>query len=273
MAPIKLEDHIREQFEEREIAPSAGAWDKLESKLDKEQGKKRPLFIWYAVAASIIGMVFITSQFFLKGDTQIEQELVEVEAENKSIEKPSTSEIVKTQTQLAQDEVVNDKKDSETLENKLNNKKASDSKRNVTPVIETKKSRMNSVNDTRMAVQENDASSNQKISAHDSPEALTEAQAINKNLVLNTKVDEVVAAIQGIQKDRNTVTAAEIDALLQTAQRDIATQRILNETKIDATALLNDVEFELEKTFRDKVFDALGDSFSKIRTAVVERNN
>lgn len=261
MAPIKLEDHIREQFEEREIAPSASAWDKLESKLDKEQGKKRPLFIWYAVAASIVGMVFIASQFFFTEDVQIDQELVKIE-EAPTIDKTMTSEILKTETQLAKENSVNDEEAGNASQKEEINKSTSDSKRNVTPAIETKKSTMNKVNDSRMAVQENNKTSSQKIS-----------EVIIKDLIVTNKVDEVVAAVQKIKQENNTVSVAEIDALLLSAQRDLATQRILNKTKIDATALLNDVEFELEKTFRDKVFDALGDSFSKIRTAVVERNN
>ena len=63
--------------------------------------------------------------------------------------------------------------------------------------------------------------------------------------------------------------------LLAKAQREIELQRILNNSnyKIDAAALLSDVESELERSFRDKVFDALGEGYQKIRTAVAERNN
>jgi hypothetical protein len=64
-----------------------------------------------------------------------------------------------------------------------------------------------------------------------------------------------------------------VEALLNNARREIETQRILNNPKVDATALLEDVEWELEKSFRDKVFDALGEGFQKVRTAVTERND
>jgi hypothetical protein len=62
---------------------------------------------------------------------------------------------------------------------------------------------------------------------------------------------------------------------LAKAQRAISNQRILqkNTQKIDASALLMDVELELEQSFRDKVFEMLGEGFIKIRTAVSERNN
>ncbi len=258
MAPIKLEDHIREQFEEREIAPSAAAWDKLEAKLDKEQGKKRPVIIWYAIAASIVGMLLVASQFFFNVDSQADKQMVDIKVESPSIEIPSTSEILKTETQLAETPKVIVDKNKPVIVNKKN-----------APVIasETKVSKKTkkivpAVQNTSVAVNEKEKASNQNIS-----------EAINKEIIFSNKVDEVVAAVQNIQKENNTVSAAEIDALLLNAQRDLATERILNESKIDATALLNDVEFELEKSFRDKVFDALGDGFSKIRTAVVDRNN
>ena len=92
---------------------------------------------------------------------------------------------------------------------------------------------------------------------------------------IENKVDEVVARVKEIQHKNNQVTPEEIDALLANAQREIKTRQILNpETqKVDAAALLLDVELELEQSFREKVFDALGESFNKIRTAVVERNN
>lgn len=261
MAPIKLEDHIREQFEEREITPSAGAWDKLETKLDVAQGKKRPLFIWYAIAASIIGILFISSQFFSGKDTK-DQQLVETKTEVVPKEKSSTSEILKTETQLAKEDIAPDIINTTPLKNEVAKDKKKDVKISPKPILKTKNSIIKKDDKSRLAVQEKEKSLNNNVS-----------EVINKDVYVNNKVDEVVAAVEKIKLKQNTVTAAEIDALLLDAQRELATERLLNETKIDATALLQDVEFELEKSFRDKVFDALGDSFSTIRTAVVERNN
>ena len=64
-----------------------------------------------------------------------------------------------------------------------------------------------------------------------------------------------------------------LNSLLLKAQDEIHSREILNTKKVDATALLNMVESELETNFRDKVFEALGDGYEKVRTAVVERNN
>ena len=100
-------------------------------------------------------------------------------------------------------------------------------------------------------------------------------QPITNEDFMQNKVNEVVAEVENRVKDNNTVSPEEIDELLKQAQRQISKQRILNSqnNKVDASALLEDVEFELERSFRDKVFDALGDGYKKIRTAVAERNN
>jgi hypothetical protein len=262
MAPIKLEDHIREEFEAREIAPSAGAWDKLEAKLDKEQGKKRPLFIWYAIAASIVGIIFIASQFFFNEEATVKQQLVDVEIKTPIIEEALTSEILKTETQLAKETKVLENKVAPVITEQVQKSSVATLEKNKSQKVQKKEMPINNANTVRLAVQERANLPIEHIS-----------EVINKEMELRTKVDEVVAAVHKIQEERSTVSAAEIDALLRNAQRDLTTDRILNETKIDATALLEDIEFELEKSFRDKVFDALGDNFSKIRTAVVERNN
>jgi hypothetical protein len=79
----------------------------------------------------------------------------------------------------------------------------------------------------------------------------------------------VVASVQDIQSKNKEVSMGEIDALLAQAQRDIAMERILSATKVDAQALLMDVELDLERTFRDRVFYALGEGFDYVKTTVV----
>ena len=42
---------------------------------------------------------------------------------------------------------------------------------------------------------------------------------------------------------------------------------------VDAVALLNEVEVELDQSFRDQIFDRLKTGFMKVRTALADRNN
>ena len=84
MAPIKLEDHIKERLEDREIAPTVTAWERIATNLDaniaKKQRRKR---FWFAIAASFIGGLFIASLFF-KPSKNIFPEVELVEGPNAS---------------------------------------------------------------------------------------------------------------------------------------------------------------------------------------------
>jgi hypothetical protein len=97
----------------------------------------------------------------------------------------------------------------------------------------------------------------------------------SKNII-DQKVDEVVAKILDIQKDKATFSDAEINSLLTDALKDIKTQQLLNSTtgKVDATALLSEVEDEINNnSFREKVLLALRESYQTVKTAIVQSNN
>ena len=89
------------------------------------------------------------------------------------------------------------------------------------------------------------------------------------------KVEEVVAQIEAMHDTNSHLTDAEIDSLLNNAQQEIANQKIFDEqtNTVNAMALLENVEQDLDRTFRDKVFEKLKDSYKNIRTAYANRNN
>ncbi|MCB0445367.1 MAG: hypothetical protein KDC68_06915, partial [Gelidibacter sp.] len=76
-------------------------------------------------------------------------------------------------------------------------------------------------------------------------------------------------------KEKGTISDEAIDALLNQAQKEITLQKLYNEDvkTVDANALLQDVETDLQQSFRDKVFEALQTSYDKVKTAVAQRNN
>lgn len=266
MAPIKLEDNIREKLQERELAPSQTAWDKLESTLPKQQDKGTNKFFWYAIAASFVGLLVIGSMFFndktgvttteivIEEPTRLPQE----EGTKNEIVTPKQEEIVpnvnSTIAEISQDESEVPKKTK-----KVQNSRLAQQKRDITENNANAKTAIAKVSEENKTVKPED-----KIQIND---------LFKKDVVVSNKVDEVVARVKAMQEANSAVTATEIDLLLAQAQREIQTERILNSTKVDAAALLMDVEFDLERSFRDRVFYALGDGFSTIRTAVVERNN
>jgi len=256
MAPIKFEDHIREQLEEREIQPSNIAWDKLNKELN-HPAKKKAKIPWYAIAASIVGLIVVASLLFgnktatmVNSDKIIETEVVNIKEESQEvlISKFKTNEIVvETETSI-------EEKNSSKAPKIFKNKTAS-IQNNTTKVAFN-----NSEKKIEVLVQEENH--------------ISEIKETNSETdFIDLKVTEVVAQISAIQNSNKKITDEEINALLEKAQLEIQSQRIFVNNKVDATALLNTVEEELEASFRDKVFEALGEQFEKVRTAVVERNN
>ncbi len=257
MAPIKLEDNIREKLEARELKPSKDAWKKLETKLDKKQPKRKPV-LWYYAAASFVGLLIVGSVFFSRNNTEGNR-IVEENAKETTVEKQT--EIVPKRVNA--NEIATDENKSEKVNSEEKQKQAPNLK--LLPI--KKESAVDKQIQKSEAIAKTSVEEIQKPVTEKKP-ALSEDEKL-----FNNKVEEVVASVKKLQHDKSEVTEADVLSLLENARRDIQTQRILNSPKIDATALLQDVEWEMEKSFRDKVFDALGEGFQKVRTAVSERND
>ena len=89
------------------------------------------------------------------------------------------------------------------------------------------------------------------------------------------KLQEVVTQIQELKKANNQVSDAEINALLARAQKDITLHNLYNENtkNVDANSLLQDVEADLEQSFRERAYKAIKSGYNFVKTTVAERNN
>ena len=265
MTPIKFEENIREKLQERELEPSADAWNKLNAKLDSNLNKKSKVVnvYWYSIAASIVGILIIASVFLNENKSKDSNEQLVVKenvSEKENIKQDSEDSFKQvTPQEIEKEQIASEEKIKENILSKVNIQN-SKYKTSIT------KQPVNNQEEA-IAVKINKG---EEIEKKLIPEKV---QFSKEELLLNTKVDEVVAKVQELKNNNTTITEKEIDALMANAQREIKTERILSGYKVDAAALLNDVEMELERSFRDKVFEALGDGFQIIRTAVVERNN
>lgn len=101
-------------------------------------------------------------------------------------------------------------------------------------------------------------------------------QAIkNQVAVQDAKAEEVAQKIMEIQQSGREISEKELDDLLRNAKKEIAAKRIFNKSsqKVDAMALLQDAESNLDNTFKQKVFELLKDGYKETKTFIVERNN
>ena len=262
MAPIKFEDNLKEKLEQRRLQPSTAAWDKLQNKLETNQAKKSNKTFWrLGIAASFVGVLIVVSVFFnKKEDNTIEQNIVDIE--DTKIPNKSDSNI---SNELEQEVVLEEPKiDKATLKTiKKASEKASELKAQIQQnqkklIKETYKDVLTQVETESLNnIKENSIKAEAKLSFED------------------LKLQEVVAKVQELKKANNTVSEAEINALLDQAQKEIALHKLYNEStkKVDANALLQDVEADLEQSFRDRAFKAIKSGYNYVKTTVAERNN
>lgn len=241
MSPFDLEKNIRSKMRDREIEPSASAWDRLEEQLDSQKPKSLQSYKkLYAVAAilvlGLISVVFIndatntTQEVVVEGSTETDNHL-------NSVPSPITNGV-------ASEEIVTEKHNEPE----------------ITPNNTEDKPLLKSASQEMIAVE------------------TIQDKEIEKELFLETnefldeKALDVATEIRNLLDSKDEVSLDEVDLLLENARREIFLERTLNSPKTDALALLQDVEWELDQSFYDKVFYALGDQFKKLATAYAERN-
>lgn len=250
MSPIKFEENIKKELEKRAIPVTEGTWKKLQERLDPEPKKKPKTLIWVlGVAASLAVFFWLSKSVFER--SIIEPTIVEepkekiepaIEVEEHVLE-PEKSEVL-----------IASKSDKNTIE------------KSEEPIIKN------------------------EIVVDDSTELqpdevlvaviLEEVKPMEELDFEDQKVHEVVAQIIDLKEQNSTVSDAEIDALLKQAQREIEVKKLLienastqNAGTVNPDMLLYEVEMELNKSFRDKVFKELKIQFNSVKNAVAQRNN
>lgn len=244
-----MEKHIRNKLNTRELPPSPSSWERISAELGDEKEKDRGTTIWrYAIAASFIGVLFLSIWFFTDQRAGLQPNPSQVVEQNKVQGPTGTIDGKEEHLQqkevpmtIAQKEVKNDKSKGKTETN--------------IGVQEEKQSQGIALIDDRPMEQE-------------PLESLKDSEKVIAN-----KLEEVLAQVSQME-NRGDVSDQEIDSLLMAAQRELLTNEVFSEAgKVDAMALLNEVELELYDDQRNPLFMKLKEGFFKLRTAVADRNN
>ncbi len=243
----KLEKHIKEKLEERKISPNTTAWERVESSLGADVQKNSRNGYWYAIAACLIGLLVISVVFFNTQNNESATQIVNVESEKDS------------------DSESNEKTDIVVTSNEKNNIQIVEESNRANPVTSPIKEDIIQSNKGLVVVEP--LSDKEKVVK----DSFVSTKA--EDLIINKKVEEVLATVINLESMANQVTDAEIDSLLRSAQQDVLKERLFQQDgKVDAMALLNEVEIELDQSFRNKIFEKLKQGFFKARTAVADRN-
>jgi len=256
MEPNKFEESLRNKLKKRTVEPSKDAWNRLEERLDASKQKKTTSFFWIGLAASVIGILLVVSQFFNSENIKSVTPVI-VETPN-VISNDNPKEVIVEETN---DKVTLNKSETEKFPLKTYPPEAQQVVK-ASPYIQEGKTIINNVASVE----------NKDINEKDNQPVILKREALS---IEDQKVHDIIAQIKILKENNLTVTDADIEALLQKAQKDIGTQHLYNEKTgmVDAKLLLEDVEAALEKSFRDKVFEALRANFNFVKTAVTQRND
>lgn len=254
MAPIKFEEDIKKKLENRSIKPSENTWSKLSSRLDEQkETKNNKVYWWIGLAASIIGVLLVASQF-LNNQTHVEY-LPKVVDTPGIIQQDSNDFIVEGTI-----------KDNGFEDNNVVRELDKNSlKKNTRDLIN------NNGLDNVIAI-----STKEKVEIIEKEADIKTSDVLKENLSFEEqRIQDVVAQVQVLKEAKTVVSDADIDALLLQAQQEIRLNKILNETTglVDANTLLQDVEEELDQSFREKVFKAIKASYNSVKTSVAQRND
>ncbi|MBD0778544.1 hypothetical protein HPE56_12130 [Maribacter sp. ANRC-HE7] len=241
----KFEKHIKKKLNEREITPSEGAWNTLSEQLPVVAPKKKNTFIWYSVAAVFIGVLIMSTLYFKGGQTPSETQIQVVET-------PQEINVPKKEEDL----MVPIKE-----EDKLVGVKKEVIQKGDSPGVRPPEAMIK--DETQVAVLE----------PKEVKKNMETDLKVKTDQLINAKIAEMAVQVELLEASDFQVTDAEVDSLLRMAMADILRNNLIQDNKVDAMALLTDVEDELDQSFREHIFNSLKEKFLKTRTAFADRNN
>lgn len=241
MTPKKLEDQLKEVLLRREIRPSPDSWEKIANRLDAVQkpAKRRRAGWIYLAAASLL--LLLGLRLLLPG-----------------ADVPAADQVVANPSRPTEATPPGADRPAERL-----------------PLEVAGESAISTPGAARVA---GSIQPSGKALAEVAPLAPEEKAAFAPDTTgLGVRIDaglnSVLAAVAGMEGQKQPVTDQAVASLLRQAQEDIARdQYAADRTDVDAMALLSDAEEELEQTFREQILEKLKTGFNRVRTAVASRN-
>ncbi|WP_294962539.1 hypothetical protein [uncultured Flavobacterium sp.] len=245
MEPNNFEKDFREKLNQRKIEPSSKAWDRLDAmlavaeenepiKLNSKKSKRK----WLYIAASFIGFLLVGTLFFNQNKKTVkapETVIVEKETETKkeSVAEPALKAIDSVKTETSIAE--------KTLEETVNKKERANDKASEQISNKTIHNKTNLVAESSIIIKNNH-----------------EKQSVNNQ----TQIAET-------SKNEN------VDQLLETAENKILAEngtKPKSKIKINSNDLLDQVDGELELSFREKMIAKINKSYHTVKVAVENRN-
>ncbi|MBC7605784.1 MAG: hypothetical protein H7199_02345 [Burkholderiales bacterium] len=237
MGQHKLETQFKRQLNQRRIAPTANAWDRLDAMLTvAEEKKSKQNYHWLYIAAGILGFLFIG--FVFLSQTQ------------------EMSDVRKTEVVLQQNDSISDKHNGIPIEIKISNSALVKSGI-TTEVAQVKIPPVNGYSAKSLPTL---GLARQQMQIAESPSHLQKLSNIPNNQKSEPlpllKSEPVVA--------RELSTAGASPSKIQNQNQGIT---------VNANSLLSQVDGELEHSFRVKIIKAVDKNYKSVKGALANRNN
>ena len=230
----KFEKDLKTKLDNREIQPSAQAWDRLDAMLTiKERQKKK--FPWLLIAASLIGIVFLMTILFKSNVLTTN----EIELQNKN-------------SVVTNDTILSTEKKS----------------------VINKNTQILNLQENAVAVANEQPTSNRQLNSKEEGVSIIknnqnqEVATINKPIIeksIEIKIDESTK-----QKVSNEPIKIAAIPTFDENQNKIELEK--STLKVNASTLLSQVDDELRSERQLTIFQKIGNNLQTIKTLVAERN-
>ena len=247
-----MEHKYRKDLQNRTIEPSKDVWTKLEGKLnDFEKSKNQKKWTFLKYAASILIIISVGMYFGNKNEQTLEKELV-------------AEPVLKVQEDKIQSIVEQPQNVVAASENEESSVKSAQDNAIEKPAFKPKEKN----------IAENQVNINNNIFQNESPVSEIQVQISGIDALQKQKILEAVAQAEIIKKVKGEVSDIDIERLLEAAQKSLMAERKMTHNKgFNSADLLAEVEFDLDKDFKNRLFDALVKALKDPKIIIVNREN
>jgi hypothetical protein len=230
----QFDKDIKNALEGRKIKPDGKSWDKISNRLDAEAEKQH-----WSKKAVLPAMVFIGMLILGSGSYFYPTSRTEL----KSVATLQPQQLKEKTTEIKQGVAVE-------------------------PVQETR-----NVPEYSELTFEQDIEQPVALNAKEKKVAPNQIVIVPVKKHNKNEAQKVAAQIANRASD-GKVSEAEVNSLIENALMKIRAEKMMNssENRISASSLLKQAEQELDRSFREQVFEALNTSYKKVKVALINPN-
>lgn len=284
-----IAQHIREKLQDREIQPSASAWERLSVQLDETQSKKKRH--WFLYVGYVASILLLVSLFLLinksdKDDSLVPETILveddiakpQIDRSKEFISIPMEEVIVQNDKDVnpVQVESTEKNQDHEKTENRINKQTPFVSKTKENSVIASKE------NKTESKINIKEADFNKKLKEFTKQSEAVVAKTIGNKSDIESKLRsgrisvDSNALLMSVTGSKEEVRAYYKKYKIDRAEVLLAIQKELKKSKVKVNPeiILAEVELEVnEENFQNNFYQFIKKRVSTVATAIANRNN